>query len=95
MKAFIIAIATFMFLLGLSAHAEEDSCDYKYYRLIKKVKSLSNSEMSQEDRDKWISKLGDAYQLCKEGKNKEAAEIMAELNKDRAHDLVFNPAAGN
>ncbi len=94
MKKFIIAVIAIC-LLSVFAYAEEDSCDYKYYRLIQKVKSLSNSEMSKEDRDRWISKLSNAYQLCEEGKDKEAAEIMAELNKDRAHDLVFNPAAGN
>ena len=95
MKASIIAVAT-LFLFGISAYAaDEHRCASKYHKMITKVNSLSTSEMSREDKDKWKSKLKEVYDLCKEGKHQEAAEIMAELNKEKAHDLVFNPAGGN
>ena len=95
MKASIIAVAI-IFLFGIFAYAtDEHKCASEYHKLISKINALSHSEMSQENKDKWKSKLKQVYELCKEGKDQEAAEIMAELNEDKAHDLVFNPATGN
>lgn len=95
MKQFIIAVITIC-LLSVCAYAEDDyKCDYKYHRAIKKVNSLSNTELSKEDKEKWISSLKEIHRLCEDGKDQEAAAIMQELREDRAHDMVFNPATGH
>ena len=93
MKKFIIAaaaICTFSF----SAYADYE-CDSKYYDKIKKIKSLSEAEMSKENKDKYLSGMEKAYQLCKDGKKEQAAQTLEELRKDKDFDSVFSTHDGN
>ena len=93
MKKWIIAVAAVL-MLNISAYADVE-CDAKYYNLIKRVKSLSETEMSKQNRDKYLSGLEQAYQLCKEGKKEQAAETLKELSKDKEFDSVFSTHDGN
>ena len=93
MKKCIIAFAAII-VLSTSAYADFD-CDTKYYNKIKKVKSFSETEMSKENKDKYLSGLEQAYNLCKEGKKEQAAEILEELKKDIDFDSVFSTHDGN
>jgi hypothetical protein len=93
-KLFMVAIA--ISFLAVSAYAGDHvdyKCDYKYYRGIKKVNSLY--EMSDETKNKWISKLTEIHQLCMDGKDKEASQIMEELSKDKEWDTVFSTYDSN
>ena len=93
MKKCIIAFAAIC-LFSISAYADYE-CDTKYYSMIKKLKSFSEAEISKESKDKYISGLEKAYQLCKEGKKEQAAETLAELRKDKGFDAVFSTHDGN
>ena len=91
MKKFMIAV-TVIFILSISAYADYE-CDTKYHD--KRIKINSFTEISDEVKNKWISQLEKAYQLCKEGKKEQAAEIFEELRKDKEFDTVFSPHDGN
>ncbi len=51
--------------------------------------------MSDEAKDKWITKLTEVHQLCKDGKDEEASRILTELNKDKEWDTVFSTYDSN
>ena len=90
MKKYIflsIAISFLAFSAYAGGHAEY-KCDYKYYRGIEKVNSLY--KLSDEVRDKWISKLTEVHQLCMDGKDDEASMVLTELNKDKEWDTIFS-----
>ena len=93
MKKFIILVAA-IFMLSISVYAEELKCDYKYIQAVKRVESFS-TEMSEEDKNKWISQLKKAHQLCEEGKEEEAKAILSELRKDADWEVVFSTHDGN
>ena len=93
MKKCIIAVAAIC-LLSISAYADYD-CDTKYHEKLKIINSLTDAEISEEAKNKWISQLEKAYQLCKDGKKEQAAEIMAELRKNKEFDTVFSTHDGN
>ena len=93
MKKFIVAVAAIC-LLSISAYADYE-CDTKYYDMLKKLKSLSGSEISEEAKNKYISQLEKAYQLCKDGKKKQAAEVLAELREEHDFNTVFSTHDGN
>ena len=46
--------------------------------------------MSDEAKNKWISKLTEIHQLCMDGKDEEASKIMEELSKDKDWDTVLS-----
>ena len=95
MKKFIILAIAISFV-AVSAYAGEHTdykCDYKYYRGIKKVNSLY--KMSDEAKNKWISKLTKIHELCMDGKDEEASQIMEELSKDKEWDTVFSTYDSN
>ena len=71
MKKCILAVAA-LSILNVSVYAQELGCDYKYNKLVKRVESFS-SEMTQESKNKWITGLKKAHQLCEEGKRAEAS----------------------
>lgn len=86
-----IILAIVISFVAVSAYAGghiDCKCDYKYYRGIKKVNTLYT--MSDETKDKWISKLTEFHQLCIEGKDQEASQILTELNTDKEWDTVFS-----
>ena len=88
-KYTILAIA--ILFLAVSAYAgghTDYKCDYKYYRGIEKVNSLY--KLSDEAKEKWISKLTEVHQLCMVGKDEEASMVLTELNKDKEWDTVFS-----
>ena len=90
MKKYIILTIAISFL-AVSAYAGDHSdykCDYKYYRGIEKVNSLY--KLSDEVKDKWISKLSEVHQLCMEGKDEEASMVLRELNKEKEWDTIFS-----
>ena len=93
-KYIILAIALSFFAVSAYAgsHAEY-KCDYKYYRGIKKVNSLYT--MTDESKNKWTSKLTEVHQLCMDGKDEQASQILTELNKDKEWDTVFSTYDGN
>jgi hypothetical protein len=88
MKKCIIAVAAIC-MLNISAYAEELSCDYRYNEAIKKINSIS-SEISEETKNKWISQLKKSHQLCKDGKEEQAIEILEKLNNDKEWDTIFS-----
>ncbi len=95
MKIYII-LSIAISLLAVSAYAggyEHYTCDYKYYRGIQKVNSLYI--MSDDAKDKWISKLTEVHQLCMDGKNEEASQILSELSQDKEWDTVFSTYDSN
>ena len=90
MKNYIILAIAILFLAG-SAYAGGHTvykCDYKYYRGIEKVNSLY--KLSDEVKDKWISKLTEVHQLCMDGKDDEASRVLTELHKDKEWDTIFS-----
>ena len=91
-KCTIVAVSIFLF--GISAHADYE-CDDKYYSRIKKIRSISGTEMSKEDRNRYIAELEKAYQLCKEGKKEQAVKIIDELKKEKDFDAVFSTHDAN
>jgi hypothetical protein len=93
MKKCIIAVAAIC-LLSISAYADHE-CDTKYHAKLKKLKSLSGTEISEEAKNKYISQLEKAYQLCQDGKKEQAAEVWAELNEEHDFDTVFSTHDGN
>jgi hypothetical protein len=93
MKEFMIAVAL-IGLLSISAYADYE-CETKYQDKLKKLNSLTQADISDETKSKWISQLEKAYQLCKDGKKEQAAEIMAELRKEKEADTVFSTHDGN
>ena len=95
MKKYII-LSIAISLLAVSAYAggyEHYKCDYKYYRGIQKVNSLY--VMSDDAKDRWISKLTEVHQLCMDGKNEEASQILSELSQDKEWDTVFSTYDSN
>ncbi len=95
MKKFIF-LAIAMSFLAISAYAGghgDYQCDYKYYRGIKKVNSLYN--LSGETRDKWTAKLKEVHQLCMDGKEEQASQILQELSKDKEWDTIFSTYDAN
>ena len=95
MKKYIILAIAISFL-AVSAYAgghTDYQCDYKYYRGIKKVNSLYT--MSDEAKNKWISKLTEVHQLCMDGKGEEASQILTDLSKDKEWDTVFSTYDSN
>ena len=51
--------------------------------------------MSQETRNKWETQLKKVHQLCTEGKEAEAKEILEALRNDKDWDMVFSTHDGN
>ncbi len=92
MKKLIIAVAV-LFMLSISAYADEYMCDAKYHDKLKKINGFT--DITDEAKNKWISQLEKAYQFCKEGKKEQAEAIAAELEKDREFDTVFSTHDGN
>ncbi len=95
MKRYII-LSIAISLLAVSAYAggyEHYTCDSKSYRGIQKVNSLYI--MSDDAKDKWISKLTEVHQLCMDGKNEEASQILSELSQDKEWDTVFSTYDSN
>ncbi len=95
MKTYIIATIAIA-LLTVTAYAgghEDYKCDYKYYRGIKKVNSLY--QMSGETKERWISKLKEVHQLCMDGKDEEASNVLRELSNDKEWDTVFSTYDSN
>jgi hypothetical protein len=91
MKKLMIAV-TVICMFSISAYADYE-CDTKYHDKMVKINSFT--EISDEVKNKWISQLEKAYQLCKEGKKEQAAEISAELRKDKEFDTIFSTHDGN
>ena len=95
MKNYVI-LAIAISLLAVSAYAgghADYKCDYKYYKGAKKVNSLYT--MSDETKNKWISKLTEVHQLCMDGKDEKASQILTELSKDKEWDTVFSTYDSN
>lgn len=92
MKKIIIVFAVIC-MFSISAYADDYECDTKYHDKLKKIKGFT--EISDEAKNKWLSQLEKAYQLCKEGKMEQAAEIMVKLREDREFDTVFSTHDGN
>jgi hypothetical protein len=95
MKKYIIfAIATLF--LSVSAYADDHTdykCDYKYYRGIQKVNSVY--KMTDEAKERWTTKLKEVHQLCMDGKDAEASNILKELRSDKDWDTVFSTYDSN
>jgi hypothetical protein len=85
MKKLLIIVAA-IFMLSISAYADYE-CDSKYQTTIIKVKSMT--DVSDETKNKYISGLEKAHQLCNDGKKEQAAEILEELRKEKDFDAVF------
>ena len=95
MKKYIILAIAISFL-AVSAYAgghADYKCDYKYYRGIKKVNSLYT--MSDEARQRWISKLTEVHQLCMDGNDEQASKILQELNREKEWDTIFSTYDSN
>ena len=93
MKNFIIVIAV-IGMLCTSAYADYE-CDTEYKDTKKRISSLTRADISDEAKRKWTSQLEKAYQLCKDGKKEQAAEIMVELRKEKEAEMVFSTSEGN
>jgi predicted negative regulator of RcsB-dependent stress response len=93
MKKCIIAVAAIC-MLSISAYADQE-CDTKYYNMVKKVKSFTKTELSDEAKKKYLTQLRIAYLLCKDGKKEQAAEVLAELREEHDFNTVFSTHDGN
>jgi hypothetical protein len=51
--------------------------------------------MSGEARQRWISKLKEVHELCKEGKDEQAKKILSELKNEKEWETVFSTHDGN
>jgi hypothetical protein len=83
---FVVAI----FLFCNTVYAADD-CESKYLNLINKV------EESEKilDKEKYLSQLEKALQLCKEGKREQASKIVDDLRDDALFDEVFKNVDGH
>jgi hypothetical protein len=93
MKQCIIAVAA-IFVISISAYADPE-CDTKYYDLVKKVKSLTQQELSKETKQYYLTQLRVAYLLCKDGKKDQARDVLAELREEHDFNTVFSTHDGN
>ena len=87
---FVLAI----FLLSIPAYADHE-CDTKYYDLVKKIKSLTEAELSKETKQKYLTQLRIAYLLCRDGKKEQAMDVLAELKEEHDFNTVFSTHDGN
>ncbi len=83
-----------IFVLSVPAYADYE-CDTKYYDLVKKVKSLTEAELSKETKQKYLTQLRIAYLLCRDGKKDKAREVLAELKEEHDFNTVFSTHDGN
>ena len=51
--------------------------------------------MSAEGRQKFAAKLKEVHQLCMEGKEAQAKEILSELREEKDWETVFSTEEGN
>jgi hypothetical protein len=93
MKQCIVAVAA-IFVFSISAYADPE-CDTKYYNLVSKVKSLTQQELSKENKQRYLTQLRVAYLLCKDGKKDQAREALAELKEEHEFNTVFSTHDGN
>ena len=90
MKSCMIIIAGIC--LFWSAANAQDDCDSEYSNLINELK---NSNMLEKEKEKYIPDLKRALQLCKEGKDEEAAKIVNDLKHQGLSEEMFDNLSGN
>ena len=90
MKKCVLVLAV-IYLFCSMAYAADD-CDSEYAKLIKE---LENSNIVEAEKNKYLPELKNALQLCKEGKDKEAAKIVEDLKDQGLSEEVFNRPDGN
>jgi hypothetical protein len=90
MKKLMVVIAVICFFCS-PAYAADD-CDSEYSNLIKE---LEKSNILESEKKKYLPGLKRALQLCREGKDEEAAKIVDDLKNQGLSEEVFNKADGN
>ncbi len=90
MKKIMVVIAVICFFCS-PAYAADD-CDSEYSNLIKE---LENSNILKSEKKKYLPGLKRALQLCREGKDEEAAKIVDDLKNHGLSEEVFNKPDGN
>ena len=90
MKKVMVVIAVICFFCS-PAYAADD-CDSEYANLIKE---LENSNMLESEKKKYLPGLKKALQLCREGKDEEAAKIVQDLKNQGLAEEVFENPGGN
>ena len=91
MKILLIAVAV-VSIFSISAFAE-DTCKTEYWDLQIRVQNLT--ELSDADKEKFLSQLDKAYRLCTEGEMEQASKIVEELRQRADLKKVFSPLDGN
>ncbi len=69
-----------------------DDCESEYENLLNELKE---SDMSLEEKEKFLEPLNEALQLCKEGKDDQAAKIVKDLKNKGLSIEVFDTLGGN
>ena len=90
MKKCIIVVAALCLFCSMAYAA--DDCDSEYAKLIKE---LENSNIVEAEKNKYLPELKKALQLCKEGKDEEAAKIVDDLKDQGLSEEVFEQSDGN
>ena len=90
MKKLMVVIAVICFFCS-PAYAADD-CDSEYAKLIKE---LEKSNMLETEKQKYLPGLRKALQLCREGKDEEAAKIVKDLKNQGLAEEVFDSGGGN
>jgi hypothetical protein len=90
MKKLMVVVIVICFFCS-PAYAADD-CDSEYAYLIKE---LEKSNILESEKKKYLPGLKKALQLCREGKDKEAAKIVEDLKDQGLSEEVFDSRDGN
>jgi len=90
MKKCVLVVA--MIYLFCSIAYAADDCDAEYANLIKE---LENSKILEAEKNKYLPELKRALQLCKEGKDEEAAKIVDDLKDQGLSEETLDNLSGN
>jgi hypothetical protein len=82
-----MVIVTAIFLFCGSTYAADD-CDSKYVDLINGLKNTD--KIRDEQKKKYLQPLETALQLCKEGKMKQASEVMDDVKDEFFRDALLH-----
>ena len=90
MKTAVMVFAILWIFCSLSIAA--DDCESEYENLLNE---LEESNMPLKEKEKFLEPLKEALQLCKEGKDDQAAKIVKDLKNKGLSIEAFDSLSGN
>ena len=90
MKTAVMVLAVLWSFCSFAMAA--DDCESEYENLLNELKE---SNMSLKEKEKFLEPLKEALQLCKEGKDDQAAKIVKDLKNKGLSIEAFDALGGN